>query len=69
MCLKGLDFACINLETLFPNSDILLSIENSEETFHIKKMIDLKMASFFIAFLKHFLLAEACFWSRCMQYG
>lgn len=64
--LKGFYFACINLETLFPNSDILLSIEN---TGCIKKKIDQKMASIFIPFLKHFLLPEAGFWSRYMQHG
>lgn len=64
--LKDFDFACINLETLFPNSDILLSIEN---TGCIKKKIDQKMTSFFIPFLKHFLLAEVSFWSSYMQHG
>lgn len=69
MFLKGLNFACINLATMFPNSDILLSIENAKQTCCIKKKTDLKMASFFMPFLKHFLLAEACFWSRRMQHG
>lgn len=63
MFLKSLNFACINLETLFLNSDISLSIENAKETCHIKKKIDLNMASFFISFLKHLSLNISC-WHR-----